>query len=202
MGLPDLLTPHHSFPQHRLGLPVYMAEVSISASTHSLSNMSSRRAPLTTNSNAANYQNRAAAVTTSKPKRSYLSVQREESYGGQPPPKKQAVEARPVRTPPRQQTADGRVFAARSNASQTTRLNQRLAAAASVKTETALVKTEKLEKTDEENLENIRQWQKHYRRVFPKFVFYFESVPEDVRQKHAKQVIALGAVCSPEILRR
>lgn len=173
-----------------------MAEVSISPSTHSLSNMSSRRAPLTTNSNAVNYQNRAPAVTTSKPKRSYLSVQREEAYGGQPPAKKQAVEAKPVRTPPRQQTADGRIFRARSNPSQTTRLNQRLAAAASIKKDTTSVKTEKSEKTDEENSETIRLWQRHYRRVFPKFVFYFESVPDDVRQKHVKSVIAFGAVCS------
>ena len=45
-----------------------------------------------------------------------------------------------------------------------------------------------------ENLEIIRQWQKHYRRVFPQFVFYFESIPDDIRSRFAKQITSLGAV--------
>lgn len=49
-------------------------------------------------------------------------------------------------------------------------------------------------KAAEENLDTIRQWQRHYRRVFPKFVFYFESISEDSRVKFSKQVTALGAV--------
>jgi regulatory subunit for Cdc7p protein kinase len=45
-----------------------------------------------------------------------------------------------------------------------------------------------------DNLENVRQWQRHYRRQFPQFVFYFDSVPDDVRQKAIRQVRSLGAV--------
>ncbi|USW48184.1 Putative Zinc finger, DBF-type, regulatory subunit Dfp1/Him1, central region [Septoria linicola] len=44
-----------------------------------------------------------------------------------------------------------------------------------------------------ENLESIRQWQKHYRRQFPQFVFYFDSVADDVRHKAARKIHALGA---------
>jgi regulatory subunit for Cdc7p protein kinase len=171
-----------------------MAEVSLSPSARTLSTMSSRsRVPLSSNPNAINVNSpyRAAA---SKAKRSYANIQREEAYGQPPPAKKQMVESKHIilRTPPRQQstqTADGRLFTRKPTASQSLQLNQRLAAAATVR-------TEKTEKTEEENLEDIRQWQRHYRRVFPKFVFYFESIPDDVRQKHAKQVIALGAVRS------
>ncbi len=52
----------------------------------------------------------------------------------------------------------------------------------------------KADKTEEENLEQVRQWQKHYRKLFPTFVFYFESIPEDARVTYTKQVTALGAV--------
>jgi regulatory subunit for Cdc7p protein kinase len=47
-----------------------------------------------------------------------------------------------------------------------------------------------------DSLESIRQWQRHYRKAFPQFVFYFESVPDDVRTKVSRQIQYLGAVCS------
>jgi hypothetical protein len=43
-------------------------------------------------------------------------------------------------------------------------------------------------------LESVRQWQRHYRKVFPQFVFYFESVSNDLRDTFARQVRCLGAV--------
>lgn len=45
------------------------------------------------------------------------------------------------------------------------------------------------------NLDSIRQWQRHYRKQFPSFVFYFESVPDDVRSKAMRDIKILGAVC-------
>lgn len=45
-----------------------------------------------------------------------------------------------------------------------------------------------------DNLENVRQWQRHYRRQFPQFVFYFDSLPDDVRVKAIRQIRSLGAV--------
>ena len=44
-----------------------------------------------------------------------------------------------------------------------------------------------------DNIESIRQWQRHYRRQFPSFVLYFDGVPEDVRSKTVRQIQSLGA---------
>ncbi|KAF2210810.1 hypothetical protein CERZMDRAFT_44532 [Cercospora zeae-maydis SCOH1-5] len=44
-----------------------------------------------------------------------------------------------------------------------------------------------------DNVESIRQWQKHYRRQFPQFVFYFDNVPEDIRHKAVREITSLGA---------
>lgn len=56
------------------------------------------------------------------------------------------------------------------------------------------LRTTRPEKTPAETLDTIRQWQRHYRRAFPQFVFYFDSIPEDSRSKCSRQVLALGAV--------
>ncbi|KAI9716751.1 MAG: hypothetical protein M1828_007558 [Chrysothrix sp. TS-e1954] len=41
--------------------------------------------------------------------------------------------------------------------------------------------------------EEVKQWRRHYRKVFPSLVFYFESVPQDVRHRACKQIALLGA---------
>lgn len=56
------------------------------------------------------------------------------------------------------------------------------------------------EKASTETVDTIRQWQKHYRRAFPHFVFYFDSVPEEARNKCSRQVASLGAVGLPDSL--
>jgi regulatory subunit for Cdc7p protein kinase len=172
-----------------------MAAVSIPNSPHSLAAMSTRRVPLSSNPNAANSPCRPAAVAVAKPKRSYATIQREEAYGQPPPAKKQIVEVSHgnLRTPPRQsasQAAEGRVFTRRSTA-QPTAFDRRLEAA---RVKPVQQVAAKVDKASEENLEKLRQWQRHYRKVFPKFVFYFESISEDVRIRYTKQVTSLGAV--------
>ncbi|PBP23244.1 G1/S regulator [Diplocarpon rosae] len=156
--------------------------------------MSGKRVPLSTNPNAVNSPFRTAAGAASKQKRSYATIQREEAYGQYPPAKRQTLENfQNLRTPPRQQnshqSAEGRVFTRRSNASQRSAFEQKLVAVREKPQQTIL----KADKTSEENLETIRQWQKHYRKIFPTFVFYFESIQEEVRLKYTKQVVALGA---------
>ena len=65
----------------------------------------------------------------------------------------------------------------------------------------APVKVAKSELQQQKESDNIRQWQKHYRKMFPTFSFYFESIPEDLRARFTRQVTALGAVCDvPYIL--
>ncbi|PUU84133.1 Dfp1/Him1, central region-domain-containing protein [Tuber borchii] len=43
------------------------------------------------------------------------------------------------------------------------------------------------------NIDSVRAWQRHYKKVFPEYVFYFENIPEDVAQKCQKQLSHLGA---------
>lgn len=173
-----------------------MAAVSVSPLPHSASSMSGRRVPLSSNPNAANSPYRAvAAAAASKQKRSYASVQREEAFGQPPPAKKQMLEAQhPLKTPPRQQASNNsfepRVVSRRIAVSQPSFERK----STSVRERHAQQGFNKLDKVTEENLETIRQWQKHYRRIFPKFVFYFESIPEEVRLKCSRQIALLGAV--------
>lgn len=43
-------------------------------------------------------------------------------------------------------------------------------------------------------IHTIRAWQRHYRKVFPTIVFYFDSLPDDAALILQKQVQPLGAV--------
>jgi len=156
-----------------------MAAVSLSPVPISLAAMSSRRAPLTANPNAANSPARASAALTAalKKNRSYASIQREDAYGQQPPAKKQALEhgAR----------------ASQRSPSKVPRRVQARAAAAERTTPASVSYTPTQKEIDE-----VRRWQQQQRSRFPKFVFYFESVPDDQRGKLARQVAHLGAVCA------
>lgn len=42
--------------------------------------------------------------------------------------------------------------------------------------------------------ESIRTWQKHYRKLFPTFSFYFDGVSEEARSRFLRQITSLGAV--------
>lgn len=52
---------------------------------------------------------------------------------------------------------------------------------------------------DQQTLD-VRAWQKHYRKAFPGYVFFFESIPQDVLLKAQKQISNLGAVSAPSCL--
>lgn len=166
--------------------------------------MSSRRAPLQNNPNAANSPFRAvaAAAAAQKLKRSHATIQREESYGQPPPAKKQMLEPRQaLRTPPRlhhaQTSAEGRLFTRKTGTLQT-EFERKCVAAVSKERQTQrpAQRVVKEEQTVEDNLETMKTWRKHIRKTFPTFVFYFENVPGDQHIKCAKQVISLGAVCT------
>jgi hypothetical protein len=175
---------------------LHMAAVSLSPVPHCLSAMSGRRVPLSSNPNAANSPYRAVtAAAASKQKRSYATAQREDPYGGQPPAKKQML-SNQTKTPPRQQatqsSAEGRVFTRRSNSTQPTAF-ERSCVAASQKS-TQQVAPKKVDKPVDGGPEQLKKWQAHIRRTFPRFVFYFESTPEEGHLKCTKQVTSLGAV--------
>jgi regulatory subunit for Cdc7p protein kinase len=158
-----------------------MAAVAMPPSSQVIPTMSNRRVPLANLHNATNSPLRAAAVG-GKRQRSHASEQRDVTYG-QPPPKKQMVEV---------DDAESRRYGLGRRSAAPTALQKKLEAAREGK---AISKqADKSQRGVNENLETIRQWQKHYRKMFPSFVFYFESIPDEMKYRVSKQVQALGAV--------
>lgn len=158
--------------------------------------VSNRRIPLASNPNAANSPYRPLTAAAAKRSRYEVEKQDDLIHDQQPPSKRQAVDVvqtrlrTPTRRPPLQHP-EGRVFNKKAANSQPTSFERKLYA---VKERQTQQRAERQEKSTAESLNGIKQWQRHYRRVFPEFVFYFESVPADVQAKCSKQIRALGAV--------
>ncbi|KAJ5290880.1 hypothetical protein N7478_000131 [Penicillium angulare] len=170
-----------------------MAAVFVPPSPQTSLNMSTRR-PLANVPNATNSPHRAGLV----PAKRVRSNQIEIPYG-QPPPKKQVMEAaeQDMRSPTRSRSTtfqgpDSKLFARRSNNANPSAFEKKLVAARD-RDRQPQVKSAKGEKQSADTIDTIRQWQRHYRKAFPQFVFYFDTIPEDVRRKFSRQVIALGA---------
>lgn len=171
-----------------------MAAVFVPPSPQTSVNMSTRRPPLANVPNATNSPHRPGLVPT-KRSRAISSTQIDVSYG-QPLSKKHVVDGmdQDSRSPPRAKMlatgTDAKVFSRRSNNTQPSAFERKLVA---VRDKERQLRTTRPEKTPAETLDTIRQWQRHYRRAFPQFVFYFDSIPEDSRSKCSRQVLALGA---------
>jgi regulatory subunit for Cdc7p protein kinase len=177
-----------------------MAEVSIPPSPHTLGNMSGRRAPLSNIPNAANSPFRALAAAASKRSRAQSGFDEDGYHRDSPPAKKQIVEtgAENVRTPSKRRqafAAEDRVFNRKPDA-QPTAFERRLLA---VKDKGTAGRPVGREKNQDEFLE---KWQNYYRRVWPTFVFFFDSVPEESRKAVSRQIVAFGAVrhCLPKVM--
>ncbi|KKY21027.1 putative g1 s regulator [Diplodia seriata] len=145
---------------------------------------SSRRVPLANIPNATNSPYRPNAATATKRPRSHASEQRDAAYTGQPPAKKLYLGENDVES--RRQTL-------LKNAGHTpaSAVHKKLEAARDTKA--SQKPAEKSQKVVQDNFETIRQWQKHYRKVFPQYVFYLENIPADARARATKQILALGA---------
>lgn len=161
--------------------------------------MSTRR-PLANVPNATNSPRRAPLLTG---KRAHPGIsQNEGGYYYEPPLKKQVLDygdttARTLFQKPTSQVQDSKLFARKSNAP-TSAFEKKLAAARDkgdqpIQSSFKVAKDAKTGMTTAD-VENIRMWQKYYRKVFPTFVFYFESIPDDARYKASRQIAALGAV--------
>ncbi|KAH7135493.1 Dfp1/Him1, central region-domain-containing protein [Dendryphion nanum] len=162
-----------------------MAAVAVPPSPQVLSVMNSRRVPLANLQNATNSPLRAPApVAGEKRQRSHASEQRDMPYGQPRPSKRQLIEV---------DDADARRVGGlvRRSGAPATAFQKKLEAARETKVVAKPV--ERPQNSTQQNLETIRQWQKHYRKMFPTFVFYFESVPEDIRSKMWRQAQVLGA---------
>lgn len=186
-----------------------MTQVYLSPAPHKLGSMSSRRVPLGNVPNAANSPFRSVAAATFKRSRDQVEAQDDFPYDVQPRTKRQALEegrthSRISPRKPASQSTEARIFSKRTINAQPTPFERKLLASAkdnkSTQKEEQKIeqrvqqRVERQGKASLEALEDIRQWQRHYKRSFPTFVFYFESLPEEVRVKCSKWIRSLGAV--------
>jgi regulatory subunit for Cdc7p protein kinase len=90
---------------------------------------------------------------------------------------------------------EGRVFTRRS-LNPPTAFEQKLhvAAAEAAREREKQLRSVKSNRLERGNAESMKVWREHYRQAFPTYVFYFDSVPEDIRTKAAKQLARFGAV--------
>jgi regulatory subunit for Cdc7p protein kinase len=154
----------------------------------------SRRVPLGNLPNAANSPFRGtAAAPGTKRARSHAENQRDLTYAQPPPAKKQAVEDTDLEARRHAQLR-------KAGYNPPTGLQKKLEAAARESgTRQTSKAAEKAQKQGSDNLDSIRQWQRHYKKVFPQIVFYYESIPDDVRAKISRQVQALGSVSTSHL---
>ena len=167
---------------------------------------SSRRVPLASLSNATNSPHHPLTNSGSKRPRSLANVSQQEN---EPPHKRVALErsARAAYNPvtpqkqPQPPTLEGRVFERGHGESGSTAFQRRLVAARDRDRIAGLRVTKNGETQAKE--ESIRQWQKHYRRIFPTYRFYFDGFSDEAKSRFLRQISALGAVCigSPCVFR-
>ncbi|KAF3492346.1 DBF zinc finger domain-containing protein [Arthroderma uncinatum] len=157
--------------------------------------MTTRRAPLANVPNATNSPHHAVSTTA--------AMKRGRPPGppwdcAPPPLKKQMLDADTVDTRPpqkslsQQQTGESKLFTRRTN-TQPTAFEKKLVAARDKPKQPNTLKVSRNIKYCPESVESVRQWQRHYRKVFPTYVFYFESIPVETRKKYVRQIMSLGA---------
>lgn len=157
--------------------------------------MSSKRLPLANNPNAANSPFRTAAALK-RPRTNATDRDRDQEYFQSPPKKKQLLEVNNGNRRVQHMSVDereGGVFLGQSENPTSNAFERRLAAIREGK-QGQQKPVQRTEKPTQADAETIKQWRKHYRKVFPSFVFYFESLPQDVCIKASRQIVALGAV--------
>lgn len=158
---------------------------------------STRRQPLMSIPNATNSPHRNHITNSgSKRTRAAASISQQEN---EPPNKRQALEKSahegvPV-TPRRigqQENTEGRFFD-RPTREPLNTFQKKLVAARDRDGHTRTTRNT----TNNKDVENVRQWQKHYRKLFPQFTFYFDSIPDDQKTRFGKHIQQLGAVSRP-----
>ncbi|EED23382.1 G1/S regulator NimO, putative [Talaromyces stipitatus ATCC 10500] len=180
-----------------------MAAIFVPPSPQTSFAMSSRRPPLANVPNAANSPHRSSNTAALKRARTGSEMgSRIDLLFGQPPAKKQFVEredhatgspSKPRSMAAPQMSAESRMFTRRGNASLTPFEKKLMAVREQKDGASQATRNSRYERASAEKLDNIRQWQRHYRKAFPSFVFYFDSLPADVRNRSLREVLALGA---------
>lgn len=166
--------------------------------------MASKRAPLQQIPNGVNSPFRGNVnAAGGKRTRTQAGDPREVVYG-QPPAKKQIIEIPDddvENVDPRKRDGVPAVayekldepFSRRTNNVQPTAFERKLASVREKKPAPPRQQSEKPPKVSEDNIESVRLWRRHYKKQFPHFVFYFDSVPEETRLKIISQFRVLGS---------
>lgn len=160
--------------------------------------MASKRVPLANNPQAINSPLR---LTVGGAKRTRDQLGDLKSYNeDQPPPKKKQVletaqhglqRTKAIPT----NTGDARIFDTKVLNGAVSSFQKRLVASRDNRdSRTRVVEKELVEKAKATDKDVVKTWQKHYRKVFPTFVFYFESLPDEARHKSLRAIAHLGAV--------
>lgn len=185
MGL-DLALPHTSRPAS------CMATVEASPGHHPSFSMSARRLPLANNPTAINSPARPAA-SLKRPR----STGKEDRDGDvtRSPLKKRLLHDlgnQGQHHVSRQDDHDGRIFNGKTV--QPTAFQQKLVAAKDGRRVGSNGAPESKSHATASDMDTIRLWRRHYRKAFPDFVFYFESLPPDVCIRASRQIHSLGSV--------
>ncbi|KAK4945227.1 Cdc7p-Dbf4p kinase complex regulatory subunit, partial [Elasticomyces elasticus] len=158
-----------------------------------------QRQPLMNIPNGTNSPHRL--LTNSGSKRTRVAANITQQENNEPPSKRQALEKQPVPITPRrhaQKNVEGQVFERGHDVVEQNEFNKRLLAARGRNASRASNRVQKEElAAEKKKVEDVKQWQKHYRKLFPSYSFYFDSVPEDVKVRFRRQINVLGAVSLP-----
>lgn len=162
---------------------------------------STRRAPLANIPNATNSPQRLLTNSGAKRSRAVANFSQQENEPAQKRVALDKQDAGSVPVTPRRRlqstNTEGRVFERGNGEQGSTSFQRRLVAARDRASAPRATKTVEASTKD---VENIRQWQKHYRKIFPTFSFYFDSVSEDQKTRYLRVINHLGAVrLSPSI---
>lgn len=180
-----------------------MATVSVAtpSSTHTtpVATPMSRRLPLNSVPQAVNSPLRARTTPSTlagKRQRQDAAVENATIDDEQPPSKKQHLNnttGAPVPTP---QTPVGQKIIVREKKGSVNRkvTKQKVAAEARPRGNGNDNETGRQEE-EKNNMDEVKAWQRHYKRAFPTYVFFFENIPDEQGLRLIKQVKILGSVC-------
>lgn len=152
--------------------------------------MANRRVPLQSIPNAVNSPSRPVAPGT-KRARSQLDDLKEYSNVQLPPTKKLHLDQKEEDIRDRELRARKKQIVDQKHIKE----NSRKTTTSRHEAPATTRETEEKREAVAANLESVRQWQRHYRKVFPTLVFYFEGIQDDVKRRISRQVQALGSVC-------
>jgi regulatory subunit for Cdc7p protein kinase len=145
--------------------------------------MSNRRMPLANLGNATNSPLRPAAAVGGKRQRSHASEQRDIFYG-QPPQKKHIIEVDDAE-------ARRHGLVRRTGAPQTA-LTRKLEAARETKVPPK--QPQRATQASANDVSTIIAWIRHYKKLFPQFIFYFDNVSSVHKDKIMSKAQILGSV--------